>query len=53
MLSSVIKGSNRRTFVSDAKMVLLNYETRFDKLPRGTICDMLNVFFFSPLPRAY
>lgn len=33
----------------DAKMILLNYETRFDKLPGGVICDMLNVFL-SPLP---
>lgn len=45
MLSSVIKGSNRRAFVCDAKMILLNYETCFDKLPGGAICDMLNVFF--------
>lgn len=29
----------------DAKMILLNYETCFDKLPGGAICDMLNVFF--------
>lgn len=36
--------------MSDAKMVLLNYETRFDKLPGGTICHMLNVFFFTHFP---
>lgn len=28
-----------------AKMILLNYETCFDKLPGGAICDTLNVFF--------
>lgn len=34
----------------DAKMILLNYETCFDKLPGGAICDMLNVFFFPHFP---
>lgn len=29
----------------DAKTILLNYGTCFDKLPGGAICDMLNVFF--------
>lgn len=48
MLSGVINGSNGRAFVCDAKMILLNYETCFDKLPGGAICDMLNVFFFLP-----
>lgn len=45
VLSGIIRGSNRRAFVCGAKMILLNYETCFDKLPGGAICDTLNVFF--------